>query len=259
MWRIDSLNRLLLAVSIVGYVVLLARLRATGLHRIYRWFFLYLVFQLIRAVVMFPVTPRTTLYGWYFVLSEPILWALYILVALELHGLLTRKHPGIAALGRRVLVWALAVALVISLAAMAPDISAGPGKYPWLTLLNVTERTIVSSLVLFLLLIAGFVAWYPVPLPSNVITHDIVFAAYFLSKNMGLLVRNITGHQVTRTVSAVFQAVACVCLVIWIAALRSKGEEGRVVLRPRFRQEDEERLMSQLDALNATLERARQK
>ena len=257
--KIDSLDRFLLLVSMVGYVILLFRLRASGLYKIYRWFFLYIFFQLVRGAAMFPFRPTTTLYGWLFILSEPVLCVLYTFVVLELYSLVMQKYSGIAILARRLVLWALAAVVALSLVALAPDLSAGPDRYPWLALVYIIERAIVFSLLLFLLLIAGFVAWYPVPLPANVTIHNVVFAAYFLSKNVGLLIRNLTGYEATYAVSTAFQAVACVCLAVWIAKLRKKGEEMRIVVRSRFRREDEERLMAQLSALNNTLARARRK
>lgn len=253
MSRFASADGILFALSIVGYATLLVRLWISGLERTYRIFSLYLAFQLVRSLAMFFLPRRTNLYATTFFLTEAVIWVLYVLVVFELHHLVIHKYRGISTVGRRLLTGGLAVAMVVSLASLAPDISAGPGKYPILQYFMVTERGIVSMLLFFLLLLGCFVAWFPIPLPRNVITHTMLFAVYFLSKNMGLFLWNMAGAGTLKLASTAFQAVACACLAWWVLALDRAGERTQRVLLHRWSRQDEDRLLGQLEALNATL------
>ena len=145
------------------------------------------------------------------------------------------------------------LAVIVSLATLGPEISAEPGKYPFLQYFMITERAIVSTLMVFLLLTGSFMAWFPVPLPRNAIVHTMLFALYFFSKNMGLFLWNMAGAGTLKTASTAFQAIACACLITWVLAWKRAGEDTRRVLLHRWRREDEERLLSQLDALNSVL------
>ena len=255
----SSAEAFLRAVMIAAYVILVLKLWQTGLRRVYKLFFIYVVVRLVRSLVLFPIPTDKTLYGTIFVLSLPLLWFLYVMVVLELYSLVLGNYTGIASLGR----WALIVALVISVfvsgISLLPDLSNPAEKYPKLLPFLVIERGVVSSLAIFLLLISAFVVWYPVPLNRNTLIHCIVFSVYFLSSTMGFLIRNVTGHQVTPGVNLAVVITALVTLLMWIAFLNRAGEARTVLLRYQWRAEDEERLVGQLNAINSTLLRAARK
>jgi hypothetical protein len=245
--------------SIVLSVVLIFRMVRNSLHRLYLWFFLYLCAGVVQSLVHLPLDPNSNAYAWAWMLSQPVIWLLYILVVLELYSLVLRKHPGIATLGRWALMGALGVAIVISLVSLLPDLSNQAERYPVLLYFMVIERGLISSLVVFLLLIIAFFLWYPIPLSRNVTLHVGVYAVYFLSSTMALFVRNVTGHELTPAVSTAMIAVANICLLVWILFLNRQGETQTVVLGHQWRPKDEEQLVRQLDAINSALLKAARK
>jgi hypothetical protein len=258
--------------TIAGHLLLFLRLRVTGLHRSYRYFSAYLLFRVLRAILLIavpwgvkalqgrPNVPfATNAYRYIWAVTEPVLWVFWVLVVLELYSLVLQNFKGIASLGRWVLLTGLAIAVAISFLTLQADLSNPGEKYPTLRLFFAMDRGVASSLVIFLLVISCFLAWYPVPLSRNVVVHCIVYAGYFLSMTLTLLLRNLVGNSVTAAVSIVVSCVTLVCLVVWIGLLNREGESARVRLRPRLAEGHEEELVGHLAAINSTLLRAARK
>lgn len=272
MWTLDPVERYLWLISTVGFLVLYIRLRHDGLHRTYRFFEAYVLFRVVRAVALAAIGPigsvlardssrafASDLYGWLWVATEPALWVLYILVVLELYGLVLQKYKGIASLGRWAIFGGLGLALAVSSLTLSADLGNRGEKFPIILYTAVIHRGVASSLVIFLLLITAFLSWYPVPLSRNVVVHSIAYAVYFLSMTINLLVRNISGGQLTELTNILSSAMCIVCLGVWICFLNRRGEAETVRVRQQWRPTDEQHLMEQLDAINSTLLRAARK
>jgi hypothetical protein len=246
-------ERLLWDIGVAGYALLLLKLWRAGLMRTYPFFSSYLAYSVARGAALHAFKYGTNAYAWAYFLSEPVFWLAYILVVLELYSLVLRNYPGIASLGRWVLVAGLFASILISGLSLQADLSNPGEKYPVILYFTVIGRGVIFSLVIFLLLITGFLVSYPVPLSRNVIVHSMVWSLYFLSTTAGLLVRNITGHQVTADMNLALLAASLACLVAWIVALSPAGEGRTIVLRHIWRPEQQQRLMDQLSAINSTL------
>jgi hypothetical protein len=248
-----TLDRLLWDIGVGGCALLLLKLWRAGLMRTYPFFSSYLAYSVARGAALHAFKYGTNGYAWAWFISEPLFWLAYILVVLELYSLVLRNYPGIASLGRWVLTGGLFASIVISGLSLQADLSNPSERFPVILYFSVIERGVIFSLVVFLLVITGFLVSYPVPLSRNVIVHSMVCALYFLSVTMGLLVRNVTGHQVMAGVNLVLSAVGLACLVAWIVALSPAGEGRTIVLRRIWRPEQQQRLMDQLSAINSTL------
>src|SRR5205085_167429 len=118
------------------------------------------------------------------------------------------------------------------------------------------ERPVVSSLVCFVFLITAFLAYYPIRLHRNVIYYTVGYAVYFSSKGLALFLRN-TGHDWDRFLSPALMAVSTTCLIFWTFALKATREPDTPLFQHAHGRIEEERLLKQLDAVNASLLRAR--
>ena len=256
---LQTAQRLLWGGTLVGCAALALKLCAAGLQRTFPFFFIFLVYRLVRGVGLYYLPFHTDLYGYAWFATAPLFWLAYILVVLELHGHVLRKYAGISSLGRWVLIAGLVISIAVSGLSLRVDLS-NPGEgFPWVRFFTVIERGVMTSLAVFLLLITMFLVWYPVPLSRNVIMHSMVCAVYFLGATMGLLVRNLIGHSVTVAVNVALSTVDLVCLIMWAALLTRAGETSAMVLRHNWRPEEQQRLMDQLSTINATLLRAARK
>src|SRR2546428_397754 len=75
------------------------RLYASSLHRTYRLFFAYVMLQLARSVVLLPLSSKGVTYYRIWVITQPLLWLLYVLVVFELYSLVWKQYRGIYSLG----------------------------------------------------------------------------------------------------------------------------------------------------------------
>jgi hypothetical protein len=250
---------LLWVAVLVCHAILIIKLSTLRLHLKYKWLFSYLVIRLARSLVLACLHYRGNAYGWTYVATEPVMWILYVLVVLELYALVLKDYPGVRSLGRWVLIFGLAVSTILSALSLTLDLSGAPTRYPILLYVGVVERGVVTSLVFFLLLITGFLVWYPIPLCRNVVVYCFGYAVSFLASSLALLVRNVSGDGVVRSLSTGLQGVDLACLVFWIVTLNRRGETLSTVLGHRWRPEEEAHLVGQLDAINRSLLKAARK
>jgi len=244
-------QQILLVVQIVALALLCLRMWLAGLHRVYVYFFGYLVLELLQSLIPVLVPLETRLYRDAFVASQAFIVAFYALVVLELYSKVLSDLTGIATVARRyiqiILVLAIGIALLL--------LGLVKSKATLTGYLYTFERTVMASLVVFILLVTLFLVYYPVPLGRNVIAYLMGFTVYFLTRTASALVINM-GHHWIRELSSVAMTVSVLCLTFWIIALNRAGETKRVVVGHQWNPADEEKLRAQLDAINTSLLRA---
>jgi hypothetical protein len=237
----------------VANAVLAVALYRRGLHGVYRFLFAFLVFQAIRGIVVYPLNPRSKLYGDVYFVSTVILFALTIGMVVELYGLVLAERQGIASLGRWVVFGALMVSCVASLLIVELDLVGTAGSSPILFYFNVVQRVLTSATMFFLLLLTAFLVWFPVPLKRNVVVYCLGYAVYSLALSTALLLMNVAGLEFARLASAGQLVVASACYVAWLVLLNREGEQEQVVVGHRWNPQKAERLIGQLNAVNAAL------
>ncbi|MGD0299290.1 MAG: hypothetical protein ABSE86_19465 [Bryobacteraceae bacterium] len=243
------LDQLVLVVAQAALLVaLLARLWSAGLHRVYPYFFGYLLVELVRTLVGSFIPFQGRAYRHFWVASEGIVACCYALIVVELYRVVLRDLPGIASISRRYITATVAVATAGSLLLLR--LEETPENY--VSKFLVIERAIVFSLVLFILLVSVFLAYYPIPLNRNVVIYSIGYAVYFLTKATALFIRTL-GHYVSRQTSTLMLLVSSACLLFWVITLNRQGELRTVVIGHKWKREDETQLLSKLKAINATL------
>ncbi len=250
-----SINRILELVILAGCLLTSGKLLFNGLARRYKALFAYLVFRFLYtgAILFFFTNSSTAAYQRFWVLTEPAIWLFHVLVVMELYSLVLEKHRGLYTLGRWVLYGGLSVSLLISGLALIPELSGGaPQSSRLLPYYFAIERGVDFSLLIFLLVILLWLTQYPVPLSRNVLVHSLAYTVLFLSNTAGLLIRVILGYNLSTPVTIFALGVGAACILMWLIFLTPKGEEVRLSL-PSFGPEHEQRILSQLEALNKTL------
>jgi len=254
MYQLPIEQQVLLVLQGGGLAWLCLRLWLSGLHRIYVWFFAYLLLELLQILVPFVVPVNTLLYRDVFVSSEILVVCGYVLVVLELYSIILRGLVGIASLSRKYIKITLGIAIVASLLVLRLEKSQDT-----LTgYLFIFERTVVLSLAFFLLLIALFLAYYPVPLTRNAIVYLVGYAALFLAHATALFINNL-GYYLDRLWGDSLMVVYALCIAFWLFNLNERGERRTVVLGHQWNRADEARLLSQLEAVNNNLLRTARK
>lgn len=255
--------------TIAGFAVLYLRLRRQGLHRVYRVFSVFLLFRIARSVALATVPwawyasqhrhyvrAANNVYAWGWALTEPILVVLHVLVVLELYSLVLQNYKGIASMGRWVMLAGLAAAVFLSSLTLPAELSHSAQHFPILRWFELVTRGVNASLVIFLLFITAFLAWFPVPLNRNVVLYSLVYAFYFMTGALAQLAQNLAGAAAWSAASLANAGVDLLCLGIWIVFLNRAGEVKKVVVRNAWAPQKEEFLVQQLAAINASLLRS---
>jgi hypothetical protein len=256
---LSFLEWVLWLLATIAEIGLAGRLFLLKLHWVYRFFFAYLVFSSCRSLALWPFRSNPSVYSWIWKLTEPALWILYVLVVLELYSLVFQNYRGIYSLGRWTVFAALVLSVVASVLSFMPTWGRSARLKISLEYFITIDRAICFSLVIFLLLIVAFLAWYPVPLSRNLIIHAIVYAVFFTSSTMGFLILNLAGYGIHRLVSPFLVGLTAVCFLTWLVLLSRGGEVKTAVLRSDWAPSDEKRLIEQLNTLNSTLIRVARK
>jgi len=247
-------EQILVASQIVVLAALCARMWWGGLYKIYACFFGYLVVELLQMLVPVFVPLNSRMYRDSYVVSQALVICFSALVVLELYSIVLRGLPGIGNVSRRYIKVTLALAILVALLPLA--LEKAPNTLTGY--LFVFQRPIISSLVVFILLILAFLVYYPVPLGRNALVYLMGYAAYFITNATTGLIRNL-GHYWTRPLSDANMVVYVVCLLFWLLALNSEGETRSVVAGHQWNPSDEGRLLVQLEAINASLLRSARK
>ena len=246
-----TLEKVLLALQGLALIGVIARLVATGLFRTYKSFFAYLLIQLGQFSIPLFIDRNYNLYAYAFFGTEAVISVFYALNLLELYSLVFRNLRGIATISSRYIRISVALAIGASLLVIRLERASNP-----LDQLFTAERIIVSSLMLFVFLITLLLAYYPISLNRNVINYSIGYAVYFTSKALALYLRN-NGRDWVYPLSEVSLAVSTACLIFWIFALRPDVDQDQGPWVRQWNPRDHEKLLEQLEAINASLIRVR--
>jgi hypothetical protein len=257
LWKLLSL---LWPVNLIGSAVVAWRLYSLDLHRKYRFFFLSTIVQVARSVALLPFSVYTPIYYEIWVWSQPLLWLSYILVVHEVYSLVLKQYAGIYSVSR----WFFFVAVAISSVAantlvMSTTVTALSGPQRMMLPITLVERSILGALGIFLFLLRVLVTWFPVPLSRNLLIHATIYAGYFFTNHVFLMIWQLAGKQAAALVSDVRLLTAIVCYASWIFLLSRSGEERTTSLSLGRSEVEERRLLGQLQALNSTLIRTAHK
>jgi hypothetical protein len=233
-----------------------AKLFKTGLYRRYPLFFLYFVFRVPNGVWPLFVDLKSDLYAYIWAWTDPIVLIFYILLVAELYRLVLEKYPGLYTVGRWVMYASVCISVTISILSLLPKLTPEmPQRTRKLAYFFVTERGIDTALAIFIILLLLFMSRYPIKLSRNARVHAMIYCVFFLSSTLGLLMRGLFGMLLAGPVNTALTAISAASVLAWLILLSSEGEEVPKV-HPYMETPQEQRLLSQLDMLNATLLRA---
>ncbi len=239
--------------------LLVWRLVQDRLFRRYPVLFAFLVFDLARTLYANSLNPRSNRYARFFMWTEPVSWVLYFLLVWEIYRIVLKGHPGLASAARKTLAVSAGIAIAVSAAMLWGDLARTPDIRGVLQAIFVLGRAVITAV--FLLLLAGlvFMSWFPMAISRNASACLIGYSVYFFSKALLMFARNLFGNAYTAQAGALNTAIVAGCMAYWLLRLKAANEAVAEPLRPRSNPEDVERLMSQLRAIETSLERSTQR
>lgn len=232
--------------------VVLIRLWMGRLHLRYRWFTLYVAYSIVEVFALILTPRKTSAYAYLFLTVEGLKWFLHGAILVELFTTMVRRYPGIAKTGRRFIAWAVCLAIAGSLAFAWLHHDVGPKKFPILQVFFLIERVVSFIIIILLALMIVFLRWFSVSVNRNCYVFLIGYSVYFCGRGLTHFASNLFGPDLFQHLSAIALGLGAIAWGLWAASLSPAGESSRkrVGGRPI---EDEEKMMRQLESINATL------
>lgn len=246
-------------------IVLVLRLLNLRLHRVYRVFCVFLIFEVATSgvVLWFHFNPPQLDYRVAWLSFAPIGWILYLAMTYTLLNALLTKFPGILRFSRRVLHVSFIAAAVIGILTARSGFLAyehNVGIFQPIDRLVavgvVGER--IFSMVAALALIAtlAFILWFPVQMPRNLAVFSVGFVIYFAARTSLLVVYSFWSGLNNNVLNVAQLSVISVCLLYFLIFINKAGEEAPARLGHSWNSAEQQRLIGQLEAMNAALVRS---
>lgn len=257
-----SLVRLAQDLNITLGLSLILRLLVLRLERVYRVFCLFLVAEFLASLLAFlaAIYPNYFLdYRVIWIISRSIIWVFTLLTVYSLLNAVLIGLPGILKFSRKVLNSAFVTAIVIGLVSIRPEYSvSGFAGYSdtidrFLGMWIVVDRVVCTIALLVLLAILAFVLWFPVDISRNLVVFTTGFLVYFAAKTGLLLTRSFWSHESLNLVSNLIMFISSGCFAYWAVFINRAGATVPVRIGHTWRPSEQERLIGQLEAMNAAL------
>jgi hypothetical protein len=252
--RLSPAEQTLWYLNIAAALFLLVRLYSQQLVKIYPALFTYFAADALQQIVALTFGRSPKAYAEIYFVGQALKVALAVWVVLELYQLALAQQPALAKFGRRTLDYLFCCAVLVGLVNFVFQIGANPGKMKYPTAFTRLESTVALVTLIVLVLITGFLLWFPVRASRNVALCLGAFVFYYFQRWAGLMFTTFWPLR-THEFSNVMLTASFICFVIWGIALRGRGEATTVITGHRWNPKEAERLTLQLDAINSRLVR----
>lgn len=258
------------AITDILAVVLIFRLLRSRLGGVYKVFCAFLFFDLLSSLTTYLtrfVHSTNFDYRIVWIGFNVVGWILYLWMVYALLQAILAELPGILRFSRKLLNITIVSVIVFSLITSRVDealstssgylatVVGGPIGNAVMIAFDL-YRVISTVALLVLLVILLFVLWFPVQMPRNLAVLSIGFLIY-LAANTGLmLTRGLWSEDVLLLASNVLLSINMACYAYWMIFLTPQGEAARVRIGHGWDPSQQNRLMGQLEAMNASLLRA---
>ncbi|MGI8962056.1 MAG: hypothetical protein ACR2IV_20320 [Bryobacteraceae bacterium] len=243
-------------------LALIIRLLLLRLHRVYRIFCLFLVSELSASLVAdlkFLAPGSLPDYRIIWIVAQSVIWICTLWTVYALLDAVLTNLPGILGFSRKLLNGAFISAGILALLTAPPEYSvSGAAEFldPIARAVSigfVLDRVLSTVALLVLVSILGFLLWFPVEVSKNLIVFSTGFLVYFAAKTALLLTRSFWSHQSLNLVSNLIMFISCACYAYWAMFISRQGENVPVRVGHSWRVREQERLIGQLEAINAAL------
>jgi hypothetical protein len=252
----------LLTNAVLG-VVLIVRLLSLRLHRVYKVFCAYVVFVLLSPPLVLVEDWRRGLdYRVVYVLVALSTWVFTLWVVSALLGAILAHLPGILKFSRRLLAIVFALATVLAIIMARPEFhhdqtSRAISSIDFaVRLVSPIERVVITVSLLALLAIQGFILWFPVSLPRNLVLFSIGFVFNFVCETVLLVIRGLLPPSASAVIDPVNLFVLTACLLYFSLVITRPGESIPIRLGHIWHSAEQDRLFRQLEQINGALLRS---
>ena len=253
------------AVSDFLELLLAIRVWGLGLHRVYRVFCIFLVFDVLTSSLALWVQlqqPKGWDYRVVWLILTPIDWVLYIALVYVLLSALLAKFPGVLSFSRKVLHFSFLTGAVIGIVTARPEFLSYERTRHVQALARILAAVAIAdrvvSMTAFLALTATliFILWFPVQMPRNLAVFCVGLVVFFAARTGMWIIYSWGPHINSAFVNTVVLFVLSGCLLYWLIVINKAGEQVPTRIGHSWNAAEQQRLLAQLEAMNATLLRA---
>jgi hypothetical protein len=222
-----DIRQVLTWTAVAAEVLALGRVCALGLYRRYPFFAAYLALDISRTLgsLVFRSTPVDVNYLLVWMMTEPLLVALELLMGWELYRRVCEHYRNFEALRGRLLIISGVIAISLCVLSICLDVSHLIGQlavvYEWLL-----ARCVTFVLAAFLATSALFFATFRVPMRRNVLIHGWLLASYYVSTAVYAIA--IQAHANKYASDCVFMGIQTLIFLGWATLLSNRGETVEV-------------------------------
>jgi hypothetical protein len=265
---------LIKSLNVAAAVILAFRLAFLRIFSFYKVFAIFLLYDLsitvaYVAVPWYELNRRYGLdYRVVWLAERPIAWLLWVFVVFAMLGGIMNRHRGILRATRKAFAGCLIGAVVVALLSARAELAlaaAGHGSQSSPSALAaavshgfVIERAVLTTSLVLLGSMLSFLLWFPVHVTRNVAVLCAGLLVYFAADAGLMFARGVWALGSLRSVSVGLYLVQTLCLVVWLRFINAAGEKREVRPGHSWKPEQQDRMMQQLEALNAALSFSRQ-
>lgn len=243
-------------------LALVIRLSLLRLHSVYRIFCAFVALDLLSSSLFFfekSLGVHRLDYRIAWTALRPIAWILSLWMVYALVDAMLTNLPGLLGISRKVLNIVFGCALVAAIAAawveyFASGLAAVRDRLDLaLGVSLVFEQIIFTAAVAVLLIMLSLILWFPVQMPRNLAVFSVGFVVFFSVSAVVLLLHTYWRAAGVRLVSDILTYVLAACYGYWLIFINRAGELRPVRMGHSWQPAEQQRLIAQLEAMNATL------
>jgi hypothetical protein len=195
--------------------------------------------------------------AWWLLMRLPY-WVLYVWMVYALLRAVMHEYPGVQKMSAKVLNGSIVVAAVVGVVAAARSLYLFRLNVDfWIRMMAsgaALEQTASVACLILLLGVLGFLLWFPVEVPRNLVVFSITYVIYFAANVVSYSFYSATRF---RAVGWSILIVDCLCYSCFLLFLTEAGQRAPARIGHSWNPDDQDRLLDQLAAINAAVIGAR--
>ena len=253
----------LCAKDLLGFL-LVVRLIGLHLHGVYKVFGVFVLYECVGSSIVLLQSPAmlfSRVYDGEWLVLSAAGWVINLWMIYGLMEAVLARLPGILKFSHRLLNYAFVGSVVVALFTAKSELTGNAIRAPdWLiSAVNVgmvLERVIATIVLLVILAIFCFVLWFPVKMPRNLVVFGLGLVIYFSCRNVLVLAQEFMPRHAGAVAAQVSMVVLTGCFCYWTFCLNREGESAEVSVGHGWRSGDQQKLVEQLESMNAALLRS---
>jgi hypothetical protein len=209
--------------------VVILRLLWIGLGSRYKFFLIYLGFDLSISLGLATLNNHSTSYAVIWAVVQPLVWFSETAAVFELFRQVTEHYPKIGGFADKILTGCFIAAGLLAIAITFIELPHTNARYWWYYGPVMASKCVAFACALLLLAQALFFLIFPVKMRRNTRVHRWVLLAYFGAWGTAYFFAPLMNEKIADLANTLLLAIACSCSLVWATALTRAGEIDPVV------------------------------